>query len=312
MFDRLQVENFRGFESLGLRELARCNLIVGSNDRTVGSLFHRRDLTKVIVVRGSIDKGDHAGRSREVRYELRDDPPGIRHRMAVQRSNSSWVVQLSFDDAAHNARGACAFTFGAGRVQGRTGNVVPDFPLAVITTNQPPRHLAHYARWFSKLEEAGGQDKVVALLRDVEPRLQAISVAASDHGPYLHADLGLGRRMPCSFLSDGFTRFPLLAMRMFKARSGMMLIDEIESSFHRSVLDRVFAFVRDAARELDVQLFATTHSWEILEAARSAFAASKPYELAVHRLAHDGERAVAHHLGEGAIEAALATGLDIR
>ena len=361
MFDRVQIENFRGFESLELRELARCNLIVGandsgktallealqllcwptrfetpsevqreladgflvlrgveqhigSNDRTVGWLFHKGDLTKTIVVRGCVDQGEAAGKERQLRYAVRDEPPGLRQNLQMQQRQTNWAIDVEMSDAISKTavNGIRTLLFGGGRPTGQQGSVISDLRLSVITTNQPPRHLAHFARWFSKLEESGGQDEVIALLRGVEPRLRALSVAASEQGPYLHADLGLGRRMPISFLGEGFMRFLLLAMRLFEARGGLLLIDEIESSFHRSVLDQVFAFLRDATRKFDVQLFATTHSWETLEAAHAAFSASAPYDLAVQRLARDGERAVAHHLGQEAIEAALATGWDIR
>lgn len=359
MFDRVQIENFRGFESLELRELARCNLIVGandsgktallealqllcwptrfetpsaeqreladcfpllrgveqhvaSNDRTVGWLFHKGDLTKAIVVRGVVEKGDQAGKKREVRYELQDAPQGIRQGVEAQRRQAEWFIDNVSADQRITAGSKTRLQFTNGRLSSSNGTRIPDLPLSVITTSQPPRQLAHFARWFTKLEADGELDGVIALLRGVEPRLRALSVAASEQGPYLHADLGLGRRMPISFLGDGFMRFLLLAMRLFEARGGLLLIDEIESSFHRSVLDQVFAFLRDATRKFDVQLFATTHSWETLEAAHAAFSASAPYDLAVQRLARDGERAVAHHLGQEAIEAALATGLDIR
>ena len=47
---------------------------------------------------------------------------------------------------------------------------------------------------------------------------------------------------------------------------GVLLIDEIETGIHVSALGRVFAWLTNAARDLGVQVVATTHSLEAVDA----------------------------------------------
>lgn len=46
----------------------------------------------------------------------------------------------------------------------------------------------------------------------------------------------------------------------------MLLIDEIESALHVSVLDTLYPWLVDACSEYNVQLFATTHNLEAVDA----------------------------------------------
>jgi AAA15 family ATPase/GTPase len=45
-----------------------------------------------------------------------------------------------------------------------------------------------------------------------------------------------------------------------------LLIDEIENGLHWSILPKVWRFLVETARVLDVQVFATTHSKDCIEA----------------------------------------------
>lgn len=64
----------------------------------------------------------------------------------------------------------------------------------------------------------------------------------------------------------------------------MLLIDEIENGLHHSVLPIIWKGLFLAAKEFDVQIFATTHSWECIVAADQAARQSEDYDLALIRL----------------------------
>ncbi len=54
------------------------------------------------------------------------------------------------------------------------------------------------------------------------------------------------------------------------AQDGILLIDEIESGLHYSVQPDLWRLVFEVARRLNVQVFATTHSWDCIEAFQEA------------------------------------------
>jgi AAA15 family ATPase/GTPase len=64
----------------------------------------------------------------------------------------------------------------------------------------------------------------------------------------------------------------------------VILIDEIESGLHHSALPEIWRGLLTACESSDVQIFATTHSWECVSAAHMAFSESLEYPLAVFRL----------------------------
>ena len=92
----------------------------------------------------------------------------------------------------------------------------------------------------------------------------------------------------------------------------MVLIDEIENGLHYSVLTQVWQAIAKAARQNDVQVFATTHSWECIRAADEAFAAEEPFDFRLHRLDRIGDAIEVVSYDQEGIEVSLTTGLEMR
>ena len=73
------------------------------------------------------------------------------------------------------------------------------------------------------------------------------------------------RPVPLNSLGDGMLRVLQLALKMFPAKGGFVLIDEFENGLHYSVQEKVWALLFEMAEKLDIQVFATTHSWDCIE-----------------------------------------------
>lgn len=71
--------------------------------------------------------------------------------------------------------------------------------------------------------------------------------------------------VPLNSLGEGMLRVLQLALKVFPAKGGFLLIDEFESGLHYSVQGKIWALVFELARKLDIQVFATTHSWDCIE-----------------------------------------------
>ena len=68
----------------------------------------------------------------------------------------------------------------------------------------------------------------------------------------------------------------------------MVFIDEIENGIHHSVQCKVWKAIGKLARDLDIQVFATTHSLEMIRAAYEAFKEDGELDdLRLHRLDRD-------------------------
>lgn len=79
--------------------------------------------------------------------------------------------------------------------------------------------------------------------------------------------------VPLNSLGDGVVRILQLALKLFAAKGGFFLIDEFENGLHFTIQERVWELLLKMAERLDIQIFATTHSWDCIESfARAAHA----------------------------------------
>ncbi len=72
--------------------------------------------------------------------------------------------------------------------------------------------------------------------------------------------------VPLSFLGDGFKRIFYIILKTISLKGKRIMIDEIEIGIHHSKLKDFWVNIFKVCKELDVQLFATTHSKECSEA----------------------------------------------
>lgn len=78
-----------------------------------------------------------------------------------------------------------------------------------------------------------------------------------------HKTTGL---LPISSYGDGLKKVVYLSSVIVNAKGGILLIDEVETALHYSALEEVFKWMIEAANKYKVQIFATTHSSEALDA----------------------------------------------
>jgi AAA15 family ATPase/GTPase len=92
----------------------------------------------------------------------------------------------------------------------------------------------------------------------------------------------------------------------------VVLIDEVENGLHHSIHEQVWSGLAETAEKLDVQIIATTHSEECLNAAHNAFLGRKDYDLSVIQLFRVESGVQGRVLDKEHIEAAIAGKIDLR
>lgn len=149
---------------------------------------------------------------------------------------------------------------------------------------------------FSNIDALNRQVEILEPLRLLEPNLRRLSLLIFNGKPMIHGDIGLKRLMPITFIGEGFRRLLAIVLAIVNTQDGILLIDEIDAGLHHSILPQVFEAIGQAARASNVQVFATTHSYECIMAAHRAFDQHEPYDLRLHRLERvDGQiRAVTY------------------
>jgi hypothetical protein len=147
-----------------------------------------------------------------------------------------------------------------------------------------PASMEDDARIFGMLEVLEEPYDVLDVLRIVEPRLTRLRTIPSAGGTIIYGDIGIGRMIPLALMGDGLVRLASLVVRIATAPGGVVLVDEVENGLYHTALCKVWSAIGEAARRFNVQVFATTHSWECLRAAHRAFEASSAYDLGLYRL----------------------------
>ena len=138
---------------------------------------------------------------------------------------------------------------------------------------------------FGKAEIEGTLKVITEVVQLLEPRLKRLTTIADYRGfPSVYADIGVGRLYPLSIMGDGTKRVLALCLAFLRAQRGVLLVDEIENGLHYSVLVDVWKNLDLLSREFDVQVVATTHSYECIVAANNAFTELESDELHLHHL----------------------------
>jgi energy-coupling factor transporter ATP-binding protein EcfA2 len=166
------------------------------------------------------------------------------------------------------------------------------------------------AERFSRIVEARRKSEILDAMRTVEPRLADLLVLALRPST-VAADLGAGAIVPVSYMGQGFERLLTLMLALLSSAGGTLIVDEVEDGLHHSVMEAVWKAIIAAAHKHDVQVFATTHSLEAIEAAVEG---SKDYKgsLAFYRLERrNGDIGVI--MGEDSrLRSAIAVGFELR
>lgn len=76
--------------------------------------------------------------------------------------------------------------------------------------------------------------------------------------------------LPLYSLGDGMLRALGISLALVNAKDGILLIDEFENGLYYTVQPDVWHLIFRVARRLNIQVFATTHSWECIEAFQKA------------------------------------------
>lgn len=69
-----------------------------------------------------------------------------------------------------------------------------------------------------------------------------------------------GRRLPLGSFGDGMRRLLALSLALVRTSGGYLLIDEIDTGLHFSVMEKMWKLVINTAQKSNIQVFATTHS----------------------------------------------------
>lgn len=146
----------------------------------------------------------------------------------------------------------------------------------------------------------GEEQKVIDALQIIDPEINSIVFLSADRSYRLNRTgvvLGFSskkRRLPLGSQGDGIRRLLGLALALARTQNGTLLVDEIDTGLHWSVMADMWRLVIETAQANATQVFATTHS---LDCVRGLDEACRLYPhlanlVAVHTIDRDLDHSI--------------------
>lgn len=127
------------------------------------------------------------------------------------------------------------------------------------------------ALW-DKVALTPNEDRVLRALQFLEPGIERIAAQAAmpryyagQRGGFITRLKGHERPVPIGSMGDGMWRMMAMAIAIAQCKGGVLLVDEIDTGLHYTVMGKMWQLIFGAAQQLDVQVFATTHSFDCIK-----------------------------------------------
>lgn len=152
------------------------------------------------------------------------------------------------------------------------------------------------------------EERVVAALRILEKNVERIAqvqvgavqifggaLPLPSRGGFFLRLKGSDKRIPIGSFGDGMWRMLALSVALVRARNSILLIDEIDTGFHYSVMSDMWKLVSEASELFNVQVFATTHSYDCVHSLASICEPSdaETGRITIQRIEPEKNKAVA-------------------
>jgi hypothetical protein len=122
-------------------------------------------------------------------------------------------------------------------------------------------------RHWDRIQLTPNEALVLQALRFVDPSIEDIRSfgGGSLYGPrggFIVKRKGEPAPVPLGSLGDGAWRILTLAIVLTQSAGGMLFIDEIDTGLHYTVMADIWRLIHAASKQFDVQVFASTHSYD--------------------------------------------------
>lgn len=115
-------------------------------------------------------------------------------------------------------------------------------------------------RNYSFVQKKDEEQTLNTILNELDARIESFKVI--NDKPQCKTN-GIYREL--TELGDGVRHIVSIVATLYASEKGYLFIDEIDNGIHYSMLDKVWKIILTLSKELNVQVFATTHSKECIE-----------------------------------------------
>jgi len=331
MFNSLEINGYRGLKHFEMKGLGRVNLLVGRNNSGKTSV-----LEAVLILASLANPRNIWGILRNRNEEAEVDLASLYGNPASEPDydvnhlfHGHQITGGSFSISADNkARGIGCSVLGSEVTLILSFKEQTDYiPLTipkilnrknvfgviwnpsgqVINCQYIPTCLLSVAGLNYKWDDIGltwKEDIVLQAIRYVEPDIEGI-LPIQKRGGFKVKLKGNDTPVPIGSLGDGMWRALALAVALVQSKDGFLLVDEIDTGLHYSVMSSIWKMIFETAKKHNIQVFATTHSLDCVNSLASICreGVDEGSEVTIQRLEPEHNRAVAYTEDEISIAA---------
>jgi AAA15 family ATPase/GTPase len=300
MLKSLIIENFRCFSHFELSNLGRVNLLVGKNNSGKSSILesiqllysggHLSDFAEIAVVRYEYDydfKDSDAVEFSNFFFGRDPEEDSFFELVGIQKSPNN-----SNDPEKCGLKALVKFNYKP-KLGQMYYEIVPEIRInekfeknpsfllygqdikfikkyskkgansGQITRLIPPQSLivSEMIDLFEKVELTEKEHLVYQALKSIDSSIERVAPINRKGNASFRVKLhGCNRPVPIGSMGDGIYRILGLALSIVNAKDGILLVDEIDTGLHYTAMDDMWKMIWQAANDLNVQVFATTHS----------------------------------------------------
>lgn len=330
-YQSLSIENFRGITNLEITDMKRVNLLVGRNncgktsvleavfllsgmsnpqlsvnihnfrdfvltsDEDFSYMFRKLDFTVPISIRGTIDNRNRALSITPlyIDYSPQQSKKLKQKEIINQQENitasTSFVRLVEGINLAFKNHQNQKFQGQISLKESKTlvvGNYKEDLHCSYLN---PKTIMMQLDKKMESLLIQKKLDTVISVLKSIEPKVADIRMGA---GGMIYVDVGADNFLPLNIMGDGMRRILAMMATISAMKNGVLLIDEIENGLHYASLSVAWKALFAVCKEYNVQLIATTHSYECIEAFSKIYDEIEPQsdDIRLYRIDKEDEK----------------------
>lgn len=279
MLEHLHIENYRLFKELHLEPLRRVNLITGKNNTGKTAILEAlrilfstppdlEVINNILFKRGDWnDKYLNESIPTLFNTPLWENSASIDGAFSSE-NNINFDSRISFDFKNNDEFNKTTFYSYLGGTEHKIKIVLDE------KFKESDRAYLNYVpaifdffniEWWESVDLTPKKRRLVELLKTVVYNIEDIGLDLKTFQPkILTTNANLPK--PLKNWGDGTNRFFNIILGLLCNEKGVLLIDEIDLGLHHSIQRKLWEIIFKFSKELNVQVFATTHSQDCVEA----------------------------------------------
>lgn len=170
---------------------------------------------------------------------------------------------------------------------------------------------------WDKIALTPDENLVLKALQFLDPNIERIAAQAANpyfsspsRGGFIVKSRRFEHPVPIGSMGDGMWRMLAMAIAITQCRNGLLLVDEIDTGLHYTVMGEMWKLIFNAAKEFNVQVFATTHSYDCVYSLACVNDSDPAHPITVQRIEIGKPKAIPY--SESEIRVAAEREIEVR